>query len=383
MWERVVLALLFAAIVAGAVAAAQRQDVFDRIRTSTDVAWLEAIAGDDVSAESIAPRGYKASSVRGVAYVRLGAIGSADAVAAIARVEARAAAGPILPETVSLERWAHAAPHFSDATLTPLVTATLPSGAVVGLLRAQLLGGDDLFLIRGREVGRWSRPRLIDRRYSPGPDPPALQAVSETELRFRFDQVPLPEYQSRRYTGIDSLAPALARGAQEWRLQLGEIERDSDGDGWTDAEEERLGLNSVLRDTDGDGVEDGRDVCPGYAPAPGEASDEAAIILGRAAFAVYGVNRSQSAILVTGSRPVQLRGFRGPVIYGLDRDKWIGTHQRGFVFVKWQITSRTADTAKVELDDYEAALAAAGFEVTLKRIHGQWVVVESRMRWIS
>jgi hypothetical protein len=219
--------ILVAVLAAGAIA--DRQDVFDRIRTSADVAWLEAIAGDDVSAESIAPRGYKASSLRGVAYVRLGAIGSADAVAAVSRVEARSAAASMLAEPVSLERRPHAAPHFSDGTLAPLVTATLPSGTVAGLLRANLLGGDDLFLIRGRDGGRWSRPRLIDRRYSAGPDPPELQAVSETELRFRFSQVPLPEYQSRRFTGIDSQAPMLPAVPQEWRVPLAYIQRASGG----------------------------------------------------------------------------------------------------------------------------------------------------------
>ena len=61
----------------------------------------------------------------------------------------------------------------------------------------------------------------------------------------------------------------------------------------------------------------------------------------------------------------------------------MGEYQHGFVFVKWRIGARTADEVKVLIDDYEGLMAASGNEVTLKRLHGQWIVVQSRRLWIS
>jgi hypothetical protein len=362
---------------------AQRSAVFEQIRTSTDVARLEAIAGDEVSADSIIPEGYIVGALRSQAYVRLGALGTAESVAAVGRIETRADTAPLLPETVSFDRWPHVAPHFGDGSVTPLATVVLPGGELVGLLRAGLLGGDDLFLVRAREGGRWTRPKLIDRRFSPNRNAAVLTATSATEVVLDFEQVPVGDYLFAKISGIENLAPSLSAGPQQWRLSLPVIEQDTDGDGWTDAEEKRLGLNPAARDSDRDGRDDGRDTCPNLRASAENSTADDAIILSRAAFAVYGVNRSRSAMLVSDSRPVHLSGFRGPVIFGLDRNKWMGEYQHGFVFVKWRIGTRTADEVKVLIDDYEAPMAASGHEVTLKRLHGQWVVVQSKMLWIS
>jgi hypothetical protein len=58
---------------------------------------------------------------------------------------------------------------------------------------------------------------------------------------------------------------------QQWEVSIDDVERDSDGDGWTDHEEARLGLDAHDADSDGDDLPDGRDPAPRIArprPAP-------------------------------------------------------------------------------------------------------------------
>jgi hypothetical protein len=63
-------------------------NIFSTIRSSTDVAWLERVAGDDKTAIRLTPPSFLLSGRRRLAYVRLGQLGTQEAVAGILRVEA-------------------------------------------------------------------------------------------------------------------------------------------------------------------------------------------------------------------------------------------------------------------------------------------------------
>lgn len=363
--------------------AVQREGVFASVKSSNDVAWLAGIAGDELTAANVTPSGFLSSGTRRLAYVRLGVLGTPEAIAAIRRVEATNGATLTPAEVVLVPRWPHAAPHVADYTPTPLITTAAADGTTVGLVLASLLGTTDVFLIRVSSPGRWSRPKLMPQRAPAGFENPTLAWRGNSELLFAFTPRAL-RAPSRNVTSGGSAPVAASPAPQEWRIVLADVERDADGDGWTDAEEARLGLDPNRRDSDGDGIGDGDDACPNYA-APGmESADEGAQVLKRAIFAVYGISRSRMLIHVReDSRRLQLSGFRGPVIYGVDTKRWQEEHNLGYVFVSWTIASRTADSATVTLTDYEANLSAAGFEVKLKKIANDWVVVEHRELWIS
>jgi hypothetical protein len=376
-------AVLFAAGVVSArpsAPPAQGSDIFSTIRSSIDVPWLERVAGDDETAIRLTPRSFLPSGTRRLAYVRLGQLGTQEAVAGLLRLEASSVVS-LVPATVASDvAWPHPTPHTSSSTLRPFVTAVAGDRSTVGLLVASLLGSTDLFMIRMPSAGVWSRPKLVGRRPPARISEPKLVWTGSAELTFTFSHSAAPG--SVEVRSGDRTAPTT--GVDEWRLHLADIEKDTDDDGWTDDEELRLGLDPRQRDSDGDGLADGDDVCPNYAAPAAEAADEDAQVLRRAAFATYGLERSRAAIHVReGSRPLQLLGFRGPVLFGVDTKRWMTDYVYGFVLVSWKVLNRTADTAVVEVSDFEAALSAAAFQVTLKKVAGHWVVTEHKMLWIS
>ena len=68
----------------------------------------------------------------------------------------------------------------------------------------------------------------------------------------------------------------------------------------------------------------------------------------------FGINRSRSLIHVEpGPKPVQVWGFRGPIMYGVDTARWRETHDLGYVHVSWTGISISATTAVVQVRDYE------------------------------
>jgi hypothetical protein len=156
-------------------------------------------------------------------------------------------------------------------------------------------------------------------------------------------------------------------------LSLAELQRDTDGDGWTDIMERHLLMNWRDRDSDHDGIPDGVDDAPSLRER--DATDDDAEMLRRAMFAMFGLTESPGALFVAdGSRPLQFGRLPGPVFY---------REGGGGVRVTWKILDKTADTATVEITDFEGALAASGNDLTLKKIDGGWYVVAIRMKWIS
>jgi hypothetical protein len=357
---------LAAAVACGAGAAAQVRGP-DRgpmalVERADDTAWLEHIAASDTFAREVqgrSPVGMP-KALRVAAFARLGAIGSADALAAIARIEHSLAERPLTPATEPLDAWPTVAWHVADAGMEqPMAAAPRRDGVTYAVVAASLLGGTDLFLVATRtpaDRASWSRPKLV------GPLAGAIE-IDRGTLAWR---------------GPRTLVFTADRDVVQ--IAIDDVERDSDADGWTDLEEARIGSNPHSADTDGDGIPDGRDVCPLYAKPPG--ADEASQVLQTAIFGAFAMTGSRQLLYATPQTPrVHLSGYGGPIIY--DRAIPKSGDGNGAVYVSWKIMSRTENDAVVELTDWEGMLAAGGQDVTLKRTAGRWVVVAVRSTWVS
>jgi hypothetical protein len=360
----IVIACLWTAVSAVAPPIAQGPE-FDRgpiasIERSTDVAWLERVAASAAVARAASFAGMS-KELRIAAYARLGAIGTPESLAAIARVEREMTAAPLTPPTVPLDVWPAVGWHMGDMDMSREPDAAAPpqNGMTYGVVQGMLLGGTDYFLISTRtplDRGSWSRPKLV------APVPPDA-AGDKATLAWRGPRTLL-----------------LTSAGRTMQIAIDEVERDSDGDGWTDLEEGRLGTDPHNPDSDGDGIPDGRDVCPLYA-APGVV-DDSSMVLQTAVFGAFALTGSRQLLYVTPRTPrVQLAGYGGPVIF--DRAIPKSGDGNGATYVGWTITSKTDTEAVVEVTDWEGLLAAGGQLVRLKRIAGRWVVVAVRSTWVS
>jgi hypothetical protein len=364
--------------VPGAQDAPAVEAFYERLRTTTDVAWLESIA----ASEAVLRREWRTTvhrvswnkRHRTDAYVRLGVIGSAESVAAIRRVEAALhgqtlLSDPLEPDTT----WTTPTPGAGDRILRPQTSAILGQRSY-GVLVLEMYGPFAPYLL-WQDAGagaRWSRPIL-----AAGPTPnswsfePAL-ARAGMGLTIAFH--------------IPGDRASSAAPPRSIPVDVAEVLRDSDADGWTDGEERHLGLNPASADTDRDGVADGVDVTPLHAPPRTEAADEDAQILRRATFAMYGLTGSRWAIFVKpGTRPIQLFGHLGPVFYGVDlptRDTpRTGTPSpiRGGAQAAWHVSARSPTDATVEFTDWAGIAFRSTSQVTLKKIAGEWIVVGWRI----
>jgi len=336
----------------------------DDVQRSTDVAWLERVASSGAFARDVQGRSPvgMAKLLRIAAYARLGDIGTAESLTAVERIERLLAEIPLTPQTVPLDRWTSVGWHVGDVDQRPLASVAAPDGTTYAVVSASLLGGFDFFLVSTRTPGdpqSWSRPKLLAPNPSTGRE-------------------------SRRDASLVFRGPAtlvLQTGGSEMQFALEEIERDSDGDGWTDLEEGRIGTNPHAADTDGDGIPDGRDVCPLY-PAPrAAAADENETILEKAVFAAFALTGSRQLLYVTPSTPrIHVRGYGGPVIFdrAIPRDG-----AGGGVYVSWRLRNRSGSGAAVELTDWEGLLAAGGQDVLLRKTLGKWTVVAVKPTWVS
>ena len=334
----------------------------DDVQQSTDVAWLERIASSAAFAQEVqrASRIGMAKLLRGAAYARLGAIGTPESLAAVGRIEQSMADVPLTPPTVPLGVWPSVSWHMRDVDQVPMATAIAPDGTTFAIVAASLLGGFDLFLISTRTPGdpqSWSRPKLLG---------PAAQREGNRGASLAF-------------RGPATLV--LATSGTEMQFALDDIERDSDGDGWTDIEEGRIGTNPHAPDSDGDGLPDGRDVCPLWPRPSATPLDDNETILQGAVFAAFALTGSRQMLYVTPATPrVHVRGYGGPIIF--DRPL-PSSGSSGGVYVSWRIRERSAADAVVEVTDWEGLLAAGGQDVFLKKVLGRWTVVAVKATWVS
>jgi hypothetical protein len=364
-----VCALLDAWAVSGPPALAQARptagQLITRIATETDVRWLQDAASSSALTADL-PRSERistAKAVRTLAYARLGELGTPESLAAILRIEADAARITLTPLTSAADIWPHVGWFSADPVVDPIAQTRAPDGTTYAIVSGNLLGGFDFFLISSRapaDPRAWSRPRLVDRS-SAGRLRNAILTLSAGEtLAFTF-------------TG--------AAGARNLQISLLEVNRDSDGDGWTDMEEARLETDPHDPDSDGDGAADGADVCPLYAESKQEAGSDNTIILQKAIFAAFGLTGSRQLLYVTPDSPkVHVVGYGGPILFDhpITRDALPGGP-----YVSWRIAERTATTARVELSDHEAPTSGGGQDVSLRKINGVWVVVSRKTTWVS
>jgi hypothetical protein len=317
-------------------------------------------------------------------------VGTPEAIGAIKRIEGAARAWSLVPPTISLDRAVHPASHYGDYAPRPFAQIEGPGGTTYALVIGGYMGGRDVFLTTTQVpavLSGWSRPLLIPNRAPFGIRDATVTWSGEGRLRLEFsaatdnDPVVLMPMEQRPGT-----RPAQR---QSWDVNIADIRRDTDGDGWTDIEEDRLGTRRDKMDSDDDGMNDGVDVCPMHTPSPAEHLDLEATILKKVFFAAYGIHGSRDVLLVRGnSRPLQLWGSLGPVLYGVDRSEWINKWGSGPPILSWKLDTlkldaTSGDTATVTYADFEASLASAGYTATLRRINGEWVVTKLVMNWIS
>jgi hypothetical protein len=363
---------------------------FVKINNSTDIAWLESIAASPLAAADLRPGGGLANNPKDLstaAYVRLGVIGSSESLAAINRIEKKARQIVPVPPHSTPGDFIHPGWHFSDSRLEPIAQVRGPNGTTYALIVSSLMGDLDLFLISTRtpeDPTSWSRPLLVPNKLYRGIKSAQLTMTGTDELLFSFVQNPPPPRALMEGT-FDPGPKSPATGPQEWKLSIKAIEKDSDGDGWTDIEEARLGINPKNKDSDGDGIPDGQDVCPNFSLKDEDANDDEVRIFQKAIFVTWGLSGSRHLLLVgPGVKRVHIWGYAGPVIYGPDVKSWSKDHQYGAVYASWRIRRRISDTEViVEIVDYEGPLAAGGQDVRLKKINGTWVVISHRATWVS
>jgi hypothetical protein len=385
------------------------------ISTSKDVVWLEKIAGSMAEAQAEAPKldlnlramlgsiqavsgpndPYRelmiamlcaAKRLRTSAYIRLGDLGTDEALAALKRIEDAAKKVPITPEKVAMGIWTHPVARYADNAVRPMVQTNTPNGTTYGIVSASLLGDLDFFLVwtkTTQDAASWSRPVLFPQPIVCWLGQPALTAKDDDHLVFSCIQVEPPPQNLMKGT-LDPVPKAPAMGEQKWEISISEVCKDSDKDGWTDIEEKRLGLDPNKADTDGDGIPDGQDVCPDYAPSAVDAGNEDVEIIQKAVFATYGLSGSRYLLLPdSDSRKVQLWGYGGPILYKPDSGQLREDVHSNTLFVHWSIKQKTATEATVSLGDYAGSNWASGQEVFFRKIGQQWVVVKFGIAWVN
>jgi hypothetical protein len=372
------------------VPATSQQRGSDGIAGSKDVARLEKLAeADPQDNPAEVQMGRSTKEMRTRAYIRLGELGTPESLAAARRVE-QFVRDHVPPRKVfKLATVTHPMWHFSDSEMNePLAAVKGSDGLTYAVIIDDFLGDvNDAFLITStnpQDKAAWKGPYLLAQKIYRGISHPHLEEKSPGHLVFRFEQQnPGPRNIMEGQLSPPKSAPKM--GVQAWEISVAETEKDSDGDGWTDLEEQRLGTDPHNPDSDGDGIPDGVDTCPLYSAKSMPADDDSQI-LQKIFFAEYSLTNSRYLILVVGeSRPIQVYGYRGPVLY-LSNDQaanWKKQHPEGGIFVHWKVNRTSADAATVDLVDWEGPLAGSGTTLLLRRYGAEWFVVGEGQGWIS
>jgi hypothetical protein len=360
----------------------------ETIARSTDVAWLEGI----VTAWNSQPTGaepvmsaHEAKEYRPAAYARLGALGTAESLAAIHRIEDHV---PVVwaGQASRFDRWASACWHCSDVSDEQRVaTLSVDSGLTYTLLAdSGRLGDADWFLLSASDSRAidWQGPWLL-----PKPATPDRQALNLVYSRGRGILI---AFTKETEALLEPLNPVGSGCVRKIRLEgitelisAKEAQQDSDGDGRTDLEEGRLGLDPRSIDSDGDGIPDGLDACPRYKAPATKSDDEDLAILQKAIFAGLGLSGSRDLLLVgQSSRRLQVWGYGGTILYDVNPQKWSAQHSAG-LWVEWRLRRITESEAEVDISDDEGPRAAGGQSVHLRRIDGEWYVIERKTGRVS
>ena len=382
--------LVVAVLLTGVATGAQRPapstliaEFRDRIETAGEVPWLERLASShEFLLAEWQKAGISAAALnrvyRSLAYVRLGLIGTPESRAAIGRVEAALRGRSVLSEPIEAgARWMTPTPGMSDAVLTPRSTRVLgPRRYAVVVLQAYGPFAPFLMWQDVESPGRWSRPRLAG---APARGAWLFEpALSEGPLGLRVTYEPRPGDTS----GIEP-PPSVD-------IDVADVERDSDNDGWTDLEERQLGLDPRHADSDRDGQRDDVDAAPLFGRAPAVSDDEETQIVRRAVLVTFGLTGSRWAVFVRpGVLPLQVEGLSGPMLFGVDLPTRDGlllrdprsldtAPLRGGAQTTWTV-ARAGDRATVNFTHWSGSSFQSMSRVQLGRVDREWVVVASQL----
>jgi hypothetical protein len=333
--------------------------------SSRNVAWLERIAASSEAAETLAASWSRAAGPRSLrldAYIRLGQLGTPESIRAQKRVFAALRGRPLTLGGVSLVKWYHPGIHLSDHpsySLKGVAETRTSDGRRIAVFPADFLGRPQLFLLRCDPMSNsvCTRPMpVVPWSFSYVKVEASLEELGIGRLRVKIEprgEIEEPAGYLPSFGEKHETPPAETQ-----EFDIADVERDSDGDGWTDIEERLLRTD----------------------PAS-DAEDEEVAILQQAIFAVFGLSDARHPLYASDKkvRPVQLWGLAGPVLF----DSPLGASVFGWggVFVDWKIVSKTDEEAVVEISDHEAPLVGGGRDVLFRRISGDWVVVGHRIKW--
>jgi len=359
---------------------AQDSDEFltSRIGQSTDIAWLESLVTNTGAAPTLLASVQRPVWGRQAAYFRLGAIGDVSALAALDRIEARAKAIDLVPANVPLSNAG------ISGAMQPLESffTVEHDGTTFAIFGSLMLGGPDLFIASSRtpeDLNSWTRPRLTGvqwRDQLPWSDV-ALRWLNPSRIDLTFKEGParagsiLGFFPSPAGRIAPPPAPPTLPGAppipvpittRTLTIDLADIERDSDTDGWSDLEEHALGLDPRNPDTDGDGAVDGRDTCPDLGRTQPQKEDANTDMIARAFFAVRGFSASRR-VMVMRNGSVHLFGYGAPI---LSKSR-SGARFDGAV---WSIEDQTDTSARVWVFDGQGEAM-----VELHRKQGRWIAL--------
>jgi hypothetical protein len=385
LWH-VGLALITVALVAISLIGVIDDDS-PRIATSKNVAWLEQIAASLEVAREVRTSWTRSTVVpkyaRIDAYVRLGELATPESLRAQKRVAALLRGRPLTRTGVSIVSRPHPSVHSGDSPDPPvgLLETRLGNGERLVIFPDDFLGQPELFLMRCDQIGYASCARPVPVApwsFSYVKTEASLKQLGGQHFRLRIE----PRSELDPYARFPVRSPPTPP-AETHDFVISDVERDTDGDGWTDIEEGLLGLDPLRSDSDGDGLDDRHDCSPLYAAPASDALDADVVILQQAIFAVFGLSESRYALIASDkvSRRLQVWGLTAPVLFNRPfRSDAFG----GFgVFVGWKIVARTDVEAIVEIWDSEAPQMAGGQEVRLRRINAEWFVVGRWIKWLA
>jgi outer membrane protein assembly factor BamB len=178
------------------------------------------------------------------------------------------------------------------------------------------------------------------------------------------------------------------------------IRRDSDRDGLTDVVESRLGTDLRRADTDGDGLADAFDPCPNAAPRPMGDTEKiiAACVEARFFLEDWGV---PGAIELGSVKPFELYGYAHTLVWhaSWNAGPLAQMYGGGVNLLSFHSPDRIADgskrprpaiefspdrkTARTVIRRSSGRLNGDGIEVRLKRVGGEWFVVDMQRLYAS
>jgi HEAT repeat protein len=239
---------------------------------------------------------------------------------------------------------------------------------------------NDLWLMYSKDKKKWSLPiftGLVSNPKRPG----RVVIPLESNIKIEKNKIIL-------YGKVKEKGPFGEENIHNWQkiTTLSELTQDTDKDGLTDIEELRFMTNPKDQDTDNDEFLDGIDVNPLVGKV--KMDDEKLI---RQAIFVYNcqgisiplvivkVNdefEKQQFLGLNGTvlclTPIELAKFREKIGYGIPI--------YSFGEIKYD---ESKEKAEVEFIRFVRPKYARGFIFKLEKIHDVWVVVDSRIAWVS